>query len=330
MKPTTIPIRTATYAMRPAVPVPPVPSEPPVWRWAHVLRAPHRVGFFAASVVMALSALWWAFELVWRQWGVAPLAHAVPATWVHAVLMALGFLPLFFVGFLFTAGPKWLQQPDVPAGAVLRPVLACVTGWGLSVLGGYVHAGALAFGLLVVAWGWGQLTWTFIGIVRTSRVVDRLHAKVIAMACAVGVLVLAAASLSVMVGRADALRWVAYLGLVVVCGAGVHHCGSPHDSILHRVSLACVGQLAPSLVVVDLIGAVCLAGLMGCARRPGCFAEHGALVGASRGYRSGCLGRVGAGHSLGLGPEPEDPSFGHVTSGLCLVGGDLGAWSPYR
>lgn len=213
MKPTTIPIRTASPVIRPAVAVPARTTEPPVWRWRHLLRAPHRVGFFAASVVMGWSALWWALEMCWRQWGSAPLMHAVPVTWVHAIVMALGFLPLFFVGFLFTAGPKWLQQPDVPAQAVVKPVVACVVGWFITVAGSYLHAGLMSVGLGAVALAWGALTWRFGRIVQSSRVADRLHAKVIAVACAIGVVVLMAAAACVMAGRPDALRPLAYLGL---------------------------------------------------------------------------------------------------------------------
>ena len=61
----------------------------------------------AGALLLALSALWWLAALVARELAV-PLTWAVPMPIAHSMLMAFGFMPLFFVGFLFTAGPRWL------------------------------------------------------------------------------------------------------------------------------------------------------------------------------------------------------------------------------
>jgi uncharacterized protein involved in response to NO len=84
------------------------PSAAAGWRWRHVLLAPHRLAFLLATLVLVASALWWALVQLDRS-GLGPaLPWALSPSLVHATLMTFGFMPLFFAGFLFTAGPRWL------------------------------------------------------------------------------------------------------------------------------------------------------------------------------------------------------------------------------
>ena len=170
-------------------------------------------------MVMALSAAWWWVEILTRLPG-GPLAHvgltlgaAVPATFVHALVMSLGFMPLFFCGFLFTAGPKWLQMPEVAASAIVRPVGAMVLGWGLWLVGAHVGHWIAAAGLALVVGGWAWLTARFVDLVRRSPAKDRLHASVIAVASVVGVAVLASAAVGVLAQHWAVVRLAALLGL---------------------------------------------------------------------------------------------------------------------
>ncbi len=191
----------------------PIPSDEPSWRAARLLWAPHRLGFFAAACVMAIAALWWAMELVWRVLPVAPLHHASVATFSHALVMSLGFLPLFFVGFLFTAGPKWLQMPDVQAPGLLKPVVACVLGWATLLVGTHLNQLLAAAGVALAAWGWSTLTWRFVSLVVRSRAADRLHAKLIALSCTVGALLMWGAALALAMDHLEWVRLCAYLAL---------------------------------------------------------------------------------------------------------------------
>ncbi|MDE2594164.1 MAG: NnrS family protein [Burkholderiales bacterium] len=191
----------------------PIQSGEPSWQAERLLWAPHRLGFFAAACVMAVAALWWTMELVWRVLPVAPLHHASVATFSHALVMSLGFLPLFFVGFLFTAGPKWLQMPDVPAPGLLKPVVACVVGWLTLLVGTHVSQLLAAAGVALAALGWSTLTWRFVGIVLRSPAADRLHAKLIALSCSVGALLMWVAAASLALDQLDWVRACAYLGL---------------------------------------------------------------------------------------------------------------------
>lgn len=159
------------------------------------------------------AALWWAMELVWRVLPVAPLHHASVATFSHALVMSLGFLPLFFVGFLFTAGPKWLQMPDVSAPGLLKPVVACVIGWATLLVGTHVSQPLAAAGVALAALGWSTLTWRFVAMVLRSRAADRLHAKLIALSCFIGAVLMWVAAAALAWGQLDWVRACAYLGL---------------------------------------------------------------------------------------------------------------------
>lgn len=206
--------------MKPSIPPvnipPPQAARPPLdpsWRIGRLLWAPHRLGFFAAACVMLLAAIWWAVEMAWRVVPLAPLHHASVATYSHGLIMSLGFLPLFFVGFLFTAGPRWLGMPDQSAVPLLKPVLACVLGWFALLVGTHVSQWLAAVGTGFSAAGWSVLVWRFVQIVRGSRAVDRLHAKLIAFACTVGAALMWLAAAAVALDQMDALRLYAYLGL---------------------------------------------------------------------------------------------------------------------
>lgn len=175
------------------------------WQFRRLLTAPHRLGFFAAALVLALSALWWAGVLAARHAGVS-LPWAVPPPVAHGLFMAMGFMPLFIVGFLFTAGPKWLGLPDVPARTLAGPVASMLAGWLLALAGFHVGALLAGLGLALVAAAWSTLVLRFVGMVRRSRVADRLHARAIAVAGSVGALTLWGAALGLLLGDIAAVR----------------------------------------------------------------------------------------------------------------------------
>jgi uncharacterized protein involved in response to NO len=205
-------IASIAAAMSPSPANPPGPTAAPgkaTWRLARLLHAPHRLGFFAGAVAMAASALWWAVALMARQWPGAPggaLPWTVPPPAAHGLVMALAFMPLFMIGFLFTAGPRWLGQPDVPARRLLAPVLTMATGWGIALPGFHWHARLAAFGVAVVAIGWLFVLAHYAQLVRTSRVPDRVHARLVGVACALGALAMLGAALGLALGDAALVR----------------------------------------------------------------------------------------------------------------------------
>ena len=195
------------------------------WHLRWLLAAPHRLGFFVAALMLAGTALWWTTVLLARAAGQSP-AWAVSPPAAHALLMSLGFMPLFIVGFLFTAGPKWLGQPEVAARSLLAPVPAMLVGWGVTLPGIHLHAALAGAGMALVALGWSRLCWRFITILRASRVTERTHASVVALACAVGALTMWVAAGALATGHELVLRAATQVALwcfVATVFAAVSH-----------------------------------------------------------------------------------------------------------
>ena len=173
------------------------------WRMRYLLLAPHRLGFFLAMVVLVAASLWWALVQVDRTSGVLGLRAALAPSLVHSAVMVFGFMPLFFAGFMFTAGPKWLQVAPLPAQSLLAPLLAQALGWLVWLAGAQLHAALALAGAAVAALG---LAWTaalFWRLVRQSRADDQLHARAIGLACM--------AASAALAGTVLALTWGAPL-----------------------------------------------------------------------------------------------------------------------
>ncbi len=166
------------------------------WRIGYLLLAPHRLGFFLAMLVLVASGVWWALVQLDRASGVLGLPYALSPSLVHGAVMTFGFAPLFFSGFLFTAGPKWLGVPPLEARQLLAPLLLQATGWLLWLTGAHLHALVSVAALLMV---WAGLFWVtslFWRLIRLSRAEDQLHARTIGVACIVGCFSLAGLILS--------------------------------------------------------------------------------------------------------------------------------------
>jgi uncharacterized protein involved in response to NO len=102
------------------------------WHVRRLFDSPHRLGFAAAAAVLASAAAVWAGLLVWP---VPVRPGAMPAPTAHGPLFVFGFMPLFFAGFLFTVGPRWLghAMDDARYAALARrvrtPVLVYAAAW---------------------------------------------------------------------------------------------------------------------------------------------------------------------------------------------------------
>lgn len=182
------------------------------WRAARLLESPHRLCFFWAGVSWALSAAWWAAQLLAIAIGVHwPLT--VPLSLAHGLLFTMAAMPLFIAGFVFTAGPKWLKQPPVLARRLRWPVWLYATGWALAVAGFHLNEVLAAFGLAVATGAWGALTLLVFRLVAGSELRDRVHANGIALACLGMVGCLAASSLSLLLTHPEWLRLTLRIGL---------------------------------------------------------------------------------------------------------------------
>ncbi len=172
---------------------------------ARLLDAPHRLGMFAGALMLALAALWWGGVLALRAGG-AVVPWAVSPSAAHALLMVFGFMPFFFAGFLFTAGPRWLGMAPVAARALLLPVATMALGWLAAWLGFHLSSALAAIGLALVACGFALLTGRFGLLVLQSRADDRDHAKLVLLGCAVASLALWLAAVAVALNREALVR----------------------------------------------------------------------------------------------------------------------------
>ncbi|MGA0610937.1 NnrS family protein [Caldimonas sp. KR1-144] len=182
------------------------------WHVARVASAPHRLGFFAAAVLMAATALWWTLALAARHAG-WHWPWSVPPAAAHGLAMSLGFMPMFIVGFAFTAGPRWLGLPEVPAARLLFGVSGYAGGWLLALAGFAFEPRLAAAGMASAALAWTTLGLRFARLVRQSRAPDRLHAKAVLAAGSVGALAMALGAWSVGAGDATLARVAAQLAL---------------------------------------------------------------------------------------------------------------------
>ena len=156
------------------------------WRLRYLMLAPHRLGFFLALVVLVTASAWWALVQLDRATGVLGLPYALPPSLIHAAVMVFGFMPLFFSGFLFTAGPKWLRVEPHQPSRLLVPLLLQALGWLLWLVGGHLHAALALLGGGMAALGLAGVTALFWHLLRRSQAPDQVHARAIGVALLVG------------------------------------------------------------------------------------------------------------------------------------------------
>jgi uncharacterized protein involved in response to NO len=218
-----------TASRRSASPPPPRPEPLTArergWGAARLVASPHRLCFAAAMAMLAATALGWG--AVWIAGARAMrLPWALPPALAHALSMGFGFMPLFIVGFLFTAGPRWLQQPAPPARVLIPAVAACLLGWLVFGVGVLSAPGIAAAGLALVALGLADATRRFVRLLLASVADEREHAGLIAVAAAVGVLALVVAAFGLATDRlalaAAALRGALWSSIALTYVTAMH------------------------------------------------------------------------------------------------------------
>lgn len=191
----------------------------------HLMLAPHRLAFFAGTLVLLLSAIAWAALLV-AQYSGATVATVMPPTFLHGVLFAGGFMPLFMAGFMFTAGPRWLDVPPPAAAALRWPVGLHCTGVALIVVGAHANESVPAFGALLLAMAWTAVGVGFAGQIRSSGARDKLHAKCVVVFWTLGITcaMLFAAGLAIrQMSVVAAALWLMVFGFITPIYATVAH-----------------------------------------------------------------------------------------------------------
>ena len=226
--PTQPPVRRASIPLQVAPPV--APQRPPAvhgpWRLHTLLASPHRLGFLLAAAVLVLASLWW-LAVQWdRASGLFGLVPAMQSTLTHATVMVFGFMPLYFSGFLFTAGPKWLNVVPYETSQLRGPLLLQAGGWALWLAGAHVQAGLALAGLVLAVAGLAWMYGMFWRLIRASRAADRVHAKTVGWAGVVGTLSLAAVGVCLALGDIELALVCVRTGLwgfIVVTYVAVAH-----------------------------------------------------------------------------------------------------------
>jgi uncharacterized protein involved in response to NO len=230
-----------------------------------LLLAPHRLAFFAGTAMLVVVSLWWTLLLVAPYLG-AQIITPLPPTLVHGFTFASGFMPLFMIGFMFTAGPRWLDVAAPDARSLRWPVVLHVSGVVLLTIGAESGSGLTAFGALLLAIAWTAAGVAFAGLIRSSRARDRLHARCVMAFWTVGIAsaLLFAAGLAIHhYGLVAASAWIMVFGFAAPIYATVAHRLLPFftsSAVTDIVPWRPNWVLAALLSAVLVFGAIQLAG----------------------------------------------------------------------
>jgi uncharacterized protein involved in response to NO len=153
---------------------------------ANLWLAPHRIAFFVATALLLAVSFGWTWMLVAPHTGTT-VVTALPPTTAHAFVFAAAYMPLYIAGFMFTAGPRWLQMTPPPAERLRWPLALHVGGVTLLLAGTLAGTALAAFGALLLAIAWTAVGIAYAALVRASQVADRLHARCVVLFWAVGI-----------------------------------------------------------------------------------------------------------------------------------------------
>lgn len=117
--------------------------------------APHRLLFCVGAVNVLLAMLWWAAWLVDARWRLFGLAQpAVPAGWLHAMIMQYQMLPSFMFGFLLTVFPRWMMLPALERRHYVPVGVGMFGGQLLTLIGIFAGKDFLIAGAALTFCGW--------------------------------------------------------------------------------------------------------------------------------------------------------------------------------
>jgi len=186
----------------PLVQQPAAPTAGASLRW--LLAAPHRLFFFLGMVGIAAASIWWLIQIGARTLG-APTALQLPPAWMHGWLMLNAFLPFFMFGFLFTAGPKWLNVIAPTADRLAAAGALALTGVAFVLIGAHIALALVSAGALLVGVAWSLLLWRFARLVRSSRMNEQVHARLVLAFFALGTVAHAMFAIG---AASTSLRWI--------------------------------------------------------------------------------------------------------------------------
>ncbi len=188
--------------------------------------APHRTLFLPGAVQTVLAVAFWLAALL-AQAGLLPLPEPrLPAAALHLWVMPYGLFPFFVFGFLFTAVPNWLETAPPAKAAYVLVAVFLASGVAIAYVAAFWPVLALpAWGLQTA--GWFAALWALGRLLTAPRrtaappastltvlpALDRRHARVAWLACALGALGNLLFALWLANDTGPALRWAQALGI---------------------------------------------------------------------------------------------------------------------
>ncbi len=216
-------VRLVSSDPAPLVPKPaPIPGRASL---STLLLAPHRLAFFAGTAMLLLVSLGWTLLLAGPYLGLQ-IVTPLPPTVIHGFSFASGFMPLFMTGFMFTAGPRWLDVEAPSARSLRWPVLLHVGGVVLLMISTVTGRGPAFSGALLLAIAWMAIGAAFARLIQSSHARDRLHARCVISFWTVGIasaLLFATALAIDNYTLAAAAAWIMVFGFAAPIYASVAH-----------------------------------------------------------------------------------------------------------
>lgn len=124
--------------------------------WRRLLAAPQRLAIAAGSLLLLASALWWAVVQLAPALG-QPLPWELAPAQAQAWLLGVAVWPVFLVGLLCDALPRWLGCKPLAARLLVLPLGLVLAGATLATVGFHASVSVAALGLAVLAVGLGLL-----------------------------------------------------------------------------------------------------------------------------------------------------------------------------
>jgi uncharacterized protein involved in response to NO len=132
--------------------------------------APHRLLFFVGASNVLLAMTWWALWLIDARWHVIGMQQpAVPAGWLHAMIMQYQVLPTFMFGFLLTVFPRWMSLPALTRAHYVPVGVGLLAGQVLSLAGLFGSLLPLKLGALFTAASWALGTTFLVRLVHLDK-----------------------------------------------------------------------------------------------------------------------------------------------------------------
>jgi uncharacterized protein involved in response to NO len=117
--------------------------------------APHRLLFFVGASNVLLAMTLWTVWLIGMRLQVFEMGQpAVPAGWLHAIVMQYQVLPSFIFGFLLTVFPRWMNQPALTRRHYVPVGVGLLGGQALTLAGIAGGLPLLKLGALLTLAGW--------------------------------------------------------------------------------------------------------------------------------------------------------------------------------